>query len=669
MPVIAATNLHHAFGDRVILRGCTLSVEAGERIGVVGRNGAGKSTLIKAMCGMLKPDSGTIELQRGCRLGYLHQDHDLNDDDTLREGAARAFELLNALHADLEKLFDQMAEAEGDELDRLMKEQERLENRIEAAGGYAVDHKIDAVLHGLGFSDAQFGVRVRDLSGGQKARLALGKLLLERPEVLLLDEPTNHLDIDGRIWLESFLKEDFNGAVVMISHDRYLLDNVVTRIAEIEQGRTIDYPGNYHAFREIRADRRLSQHRAYEKQQTKWKSEEAFIRKYKAGQRSKQAKGRESRLDREREQQSLERPMEMATLRLEIPKAERSGDLVAVARGLSKVYEAKRLFERVDITIARGERWGVIGPNGAGKSTLVRCLLGEQDATEGEVRLGANLHTGYFRQSHEGLDPEMIVYRYLQKVIQKERPDAPLSEQQARNLAGAFLFSGREQEKQLRDLSGGERARAVMAGLLASGKNLLVLDEPTNHLDIPAAERLEETLALPQAETSEAPAKPGGPFDGTLILISHDRALIDACCDHLIVLDGAGGVELYDGNYTQWQRTHNEKAKALQEREAASREREEREAKKNRQREHEQREKERKAKGPSANALSRLKTEQIEKKIEETETRIREIDEQLSDPDVWSNPKKSQKLGDERSKLVTELEPLEFEWMSRAEET
>ncbi|GAB4517410.1 MAG: ABC-F family ATP-binding cassette domain-containing protein [Phycisphaerales bacterium] len=668
MPVIAATNLHHAFGDRVILRGCTLAVEDGERVGIVGRNGAGKSTLIKAMGGLLTPDSGTVELQRGARLGYLHQDHDLDPDDTLREGAARAFAELSDLHAKLERVFDDMANADGGELERLLKEQERLENRIEAAGGYAVDHKIDAVLHGLGFTDAQFGVKCADLSGGQKARLSLGKLLLEGPDVLLLDEPTNHLDLDGRIWLEGFLKEEFKGAVVMISHDRYLLDHVVTRICEVEHGRTIEYPGNYAAFREIRADRRLSQLRAYEKQQTKWKSEEAFIRKYKAGQRAKQAQGRQSRLDREREQQALEKPMEMATLRLEIPKAERSGDLVVVARGLRKGYEGKPLFSNVDITISRGERWGVIGPNGAGKSTLVRCMLGEQDLDAGEVRPGSNLQTGYFRQSHEGLDPELIVYRYLQRVIQKERPDAPLSEQQARNLAGAFLFSGREQEKQLGDLSGGERARAVMAGLLASGKNLLVLDEPTNHLDIPSAERLEEVLALPVPETSESPGRPGGPFDGTLILISHDRALIDACCDHLIVLDGAGNVELFDGNYTDWQRAHDERARARAQQDAAERERELREEKKVRQQAHQQRERERKAKGPSVSGLSRLKTEQLEQKIEETESRIRAIDQQMGDPDVWSDPKKCAKLGDERARLVSELEPLEFEWMSRAEE-
>ncbi|MEM1423636.1 MAG: ABC-F family ATP-binding cassette domain-containing protein, partial [Planctomycetota bacterium] len=444
MPVVAATNLHHAYGDRVILRGCTLAVEAGERVGIVGRNGAGKSTLIKAMGGLLTPDSGSVELQRNARLGYLHQDHDLNPDDTLREAAARAFAIIAELQVKLDGVFEKMADADGAELDALLKEQERLENRVEAAGGYAVDHRIDAVLHGLGFTDKQFGVPVSKLSGGQQARLALGTLLLENPDVLLLDEPTNHLDLDGRIWLEGFLKEEFNGAVVMISHDRYLLDHVVTRICEVEHGRTIDYPGNYAAFRDIRADRRLSQLRAYEKQQTKWKSEEAFIRKYKAGQRAKQAQGRQSRLDREREQQALEKPMEMATLRLEIPKAERSGDLVAKARGLSKGYDAKTLFDSVDVTISRGERWGIIGPNGAGKSTLVRCLLGEQELDAGEVRLGANLITGYFRQSHEGLDLDMLVLGDIAELFDyadEEKAIVVCKQQKRFEWASAMLFN------------------------------------------------------------------------------------------------------------------------------------------------------------------------------------------------------------------------------------
>ncbi|MEM8834854.1 MAG: ABC-F family ATP-binding cassette domain-containing protein [Planctomycetota bacterium] len=661
MPVLAATNVHHAYGERVILDGVSLSIEAGERVGVVGRNGTGKSTLIKALAGTFKPDKGDIFLQRGCRAGYLTQDPDLDPTETLREAAEGAFADLHAAHKKLEHVFEQMASAEGDPLEKLLKEQTRLEERIEALGGYAIDHKIDAVLHGLGFTDAQFGVPVGSLSGGQKARLALARLLLEGPDVLLLDEPTNHLDLAGRLWLEDFLKEEYHGAVLLISHDRYLLDNVVTRIVETEAGRLIDYPGNYQKFRELRADRRLAQYRAFENQQTRFKKEEQFIARYKAGQRAKQARGRESRLEREREQASIEKPLEVDTFSMVLPKAPRSGDLAVVARGISKAYPTdsgsdKILFNDLDITIERGERWGIIGPNGAGKTTLVRCMLGEQQADAGTAKLGSGVITGYFKQSHEGLNLEQPVYRFLQNVILKESPDKPLSEQQARNLAGAFLFSGDEQEKELTFLSGGERARAVLASLLASGKNLLILDEPTNHLDIPSAERLEEALS------SE------GGFEHTLILISHDRALIDACCDHLLVLDGEGGAEPFLGNYTDW---HTREQKRAAERTQAAQDakaRQEAEDKKRRIAEDKQKREQRASSGPSQNALERLKTDQLEKKIETIETRIREIDASMSDPDIWSNAKKCAKLGDERASLVAELEPLEFEWMRRAEE-
>ena len=508
-------------------------------------------------------------------------------------------------------------------------------------------------------------LKVSKLSGGQKGRLALGRLLLESPDVLLLDEPTNHLDIDGRMWLEHFLRDEYRGAVVMISHDRYLLDNVVTRIIEVEQCRLIDYPGNYEKFRELRAERRMVMHRAYEAQQHKFRKEEAFIRKYKAGQRAKQARGRETRLEREKEQELLERPMELATFKLELPKADRSGDMVAVTRGVSKTYtnsdgEKKVLFKNLDITINRGERWGIVGPNGAGKSTLVNTLLGIVQADEGIVRLGTNVKIGHYRQTHEHVNPEESVYRYLQGVILREAPSQAFSEQQARNLAGSFMFSGEEQDKEMGMLSGGERSRAVLAGLLASAKNVLVLDEPTNHLDIPSAERLEEALALPDED--------GDGFDGTLILISHDRALIDATCEHLIVLDGKGGAEIFVGNFTEWHDKHMREVREAERRANDDKMRREEQEKKRREAEEAKKKQQASKQAPTSNALARMKTDQIERRIEEIETRIREIDGAMSDPDVWRDQKKSDKLSKERNTLAAELEPLEFEWARRAEE-
>ncbi len=687
MPVLTGTNLSLSFGERQILRDVSLSIENTDRIGIVGRNGTGKSTLLKILAGMLKQDSGTVSLQRGCRAGYLTQDPVLDPEETLREAAEGAFERLHAIHKELDHVYEKMAHAQGEPLEALMREHTRLEAEMESAGGYVVEHKIEEVLHGVGFTDAQFGILTRNLSGGQKGRLSLARLLLEAPDVLLLDEPTNHLDIEGRMWLEDFLNNEYKGAVLMISHDRYLLDHVVNRIIEVEQCRLIDYPGNYEAFREIRAQRRLTMHRAYEAQQSKFRKEEEYIRRFKAGQRARQAKGRESRLEREKSDRQLERPMEMASLRLNLPKAERTSDVVLAARGVAKSYtndtgEVKVLFKDLDLVINRGERWGIIGPNGAGKTTLVRGVLGEIALDAGTVRLGTNIKTGYYRQLHEHLPGETPVWRYLQNVIMKEAPQAAFSEQQARNLAGAFLFSGDEQERDMARLSGGERTRAVLAGLLASAKNVLVLDEPTNHLDIPSAERLEDALALPDEENDG--------FDGTLILISHDRALIDGTCDHLLVLDGKGGAEVFLGGFTDWHEKHAQRQRDRLATEA--REKERREEAERKRREAEEAKKKAPARvdaprdgakgkspggaagggasggGMSANALARLRTEQLEEKIEKLETRIRQIDQELLDPVVWRDAKRSNKLSEERARAAADLEPLEFEWARRAEE-
>jgi ATP-binding cassette subfamily F protein 3 len=663
MPLLSATNIRHAYGDRVILDGVSISVEPGERIGIVGRNGTGKSTLLKILAGLMPADAGSISLQRGSRAGYLHQDPRLDPEETLRDAAEGAFAELHRLHGEMHRLFDEMAEtsARGEDaaVERLMRRQVELEKLVEAAGGYAIDHRIEAVLHGLGFTDAQFGLKTRQLSGGQKGRLALARLLLEEPDILLLDEPTNHLDIDGRIWLEEFLTGEFRGAVLMISHDRYLLDNVVQRIVEVEQNRLIDYPGNYEAFRELRAERRLAMSRAWENQQTRFRKEEAYIRRYKAGQRAKQARGRQTKLAREKQENTLERPMEIEVFGFELPRAERTSDVVVSARGLSKSYRRedgseKVLFSALDVSIGRGERWGIIGPNGAGKTTLVRCLLRDLEPDAGSVKHGTNLKVGYYRQTHEGLDPDLPVYRYLQGVILKENPGQMLGEQQARNLAGAFLFSGDDQLKELGLMSGGERSRAVLAGLLASSKNLLVLDEPTNHLDIPSAERLEEALSME------------GGYDGTLILISHDRALIDATCDHILALDGHGRHEIVLGNYTDWHEKAGARARIRQEEEASERRRRE-EAERARRESDEARKKlERAAAGPTANALSRLKQDQLEARIEKIQARLKEIDGAFSDPEVYSDHARCNRLAAERKRLMEDLEPLEFEWMRRA---
>lgn len=665
MPLLAATNLTLAHGHNVVLDGVSLSVEPTDRIGIVGRNGAGKSTLIKLLAGVNKPDSGDVVLARGSRSGYLDQSPKLDPSDTVESAAARAFEKAHQLQAELHAVFDKMGDADEASLKLLLKEQARLEAAIEAAGGLTTEHQVAKVLHGLGFVDAQFSLSVTALSGGQRARLALARLLLEEPAVLLLDEPTNHLDIEGRVWLENFLADDFRGAVILISHDRYLLDRVVTRIIEVEHARLIDYPGNYADFRRIRAERRITQYRAWEKQQAEFKKEAAYIRQYKAGQRAKQAKGRESRLDRAKES-ALERPVELAELRLSLPKPRRSGDVVAAARDIAKVYPRPggsgelTLFKDLTLKIQRGERWGIIGPNGAGKTTLVRCLLGLDTPTAGEISLGAKLDVGHFEQHRKIEDPEKTVVQHIQSRIKHQTDgEVTLSEQEARNLAGAFLFSGEDQDKQVMVLSGGELARADLAALLASSKNMLVLDEPTNHLDIPAAERIETVLAR-SSENAKTGERTEATFDGTVILISHDRALLDAVCDNLIVFEDHNAT-VFQGTYSDYQRHRAEPAREAWQPAPVPKDTP-REAPKPQA----------PAPQPKAdeprkkNKFSWMGIDAIEARIAELEGKMAALDTQLADPDIWKDVDHANSVTDARDTIRAELDELETEWLNKS---
>jgi ATP-binding cassette subfamily F protein 3 len=471
MPLLTVSNVCHAYGTRVVLDGATCAIDRGEKIGLVGRNGSGKTTLMQVIRGTLESDGGSVQLQRGVRVGYLSQHSDLDPEDTVREAAERAFTRLHELHRELNQVFEDMADAEGKPLERLLARQSNLDDEIRAEGGYAIDHLIEGTLHGLGLKDEQLSQKVGTLSGGEQGRLELAKLLLERPDLLLLDEPTNHLDLDGRRWLESFLADGFDGAVIVVSHDRWLLDRVVNRIVELERGALRNYPGNYHAYIELRRERMLTDSRQHAKQLDKIRAEETYIRKYKEGQRAKQARGRASRLERFKKEQLVERPLELDVMRLQLPPPPRVGDIVIAAEGMTKRIGQRTLFEDFSISIRPGDRIGIIGPNGIGKTTLVRSLLGDNDTEAGDVRRSPRLSVGWFRQTQEHLDLSLEVWQYLQKVVVSLDRNANASEQQARDLAGAFLFSGEEQDKALELLSGGERARVILAGLVASAHN------------------------------------------------------------------------------------------------------------------------------------------------------------------------------------------------------
>ena len=659
MPLLTLSGIRHEFSTRVVLDGATLGVEPGEKIGLVGRNGAGKSTLLRVITGDLTPDQGSMQLARSIRVGHLSQHPEFVPGDTLRQAAGRAFDRLHAAQAELEKVYEDMASAEGDGLERLMEKQAELDTRLEQLGGYAVDHRIDATLHGLGLEDDRFNQPVDTLSGGQKARLGLARLLLESPDLLLLDEPTNHLDILGRRWLETFLAEEFKGAVMLISHDRWLLDRVVTRIVEVEAGQVREYPGNYKAFIEQRRERKIVEGRIHSKQLDKIRSEEAYIRKYKGGQRAKQARGREARLDRFKENELSERPVELDVMSLNLPKPPRAGDVLIAVEHLAKAYGDCQLFSDLSLSLRPGDRIGVIGPNGAGKTTLIRAMLEDIESDAGTIRRSPRLSVGWFRQTQDHIDPEREVWQYLQKTMADANPNGQVREQDARDLAGAFLFSGSEMEKQVRLLSGGERARMVLAGLVASPLNLLVLDEPSNHLDIPSAERLEQSLV------NYGDEKKGR--GGAVFLISHDRALIEATCTTLLIFDGEGSIRVFNGRYSEWMEIERKQeaeaeAKIVADRDRAATKERAAKAKK----ETSKPASKKRSNAPSAH--SKLSLKELEKRIEHTERRIREIDDSMMDSKVYTDGKKTRKLQQERERLSAEIEPLEFEWSCRAED-
>jgi len=660
MAIASVLNLRHGYGGNLVLDGATLSISDGEKIGLVGRNGCGKSTLMKALAGELKLDEGLVQINRAAKVGYLSQHPRLDFTKTLREEAATAFANLDAMKMSLDDVYDAMATADAAQLDQLFRKQEELEAKINRAGGYAVDHRIEATLHGLTFTDAEFDKPVSSLSGGQKARLGLAKLLLEEPDLLLLDEPTNHLDIDGRRWLETFLADEYDGAVVVVSHDRWLLDRVVTRIVEIERGAVREYPGNYEAFVNLRRERQLSEARVFEKQLDKIRAEEEYIRKYKAGQRAKQARGRETRLARFKQDELVERSAELDVMHLDLPAPPRVGDVVTSGEHLSKSFGPRVLFSDLTLTVKPGDRFGIIGPNGAGKTTLVRALLGDLEPDSGVLRRSPRLAVGWFRQTQDHLDLSMTVWEYLQSVIIGMDGSTTASEQQARDLAGAFLFSGREQDKVLQVLSGGERARVVLAGLVASAKNLLVLDEPTNHLDIPSAERLEQSLLDYGSGADE------GGAGGAVLLITHDRALLEAVCERLVILDGHGKATIFEGRYSEYLAKYPPRATERVKELASTAKAPAKPAAKSGG--NADRSKSDRTSAPSGkNPLAKLAVEELEKRIESIETQLTMLDRDLSSPSIYANAARIKELNAQRARLAAELLPIEAEWTRRAD--
>ncbi len=531
MSLLTGTQLAKSYGPDDIFAGVDLAIPHGARVGLVGPNGAGKTTLLRLLAGLEEPSAGVVQRSKGLRLGYLPQEAALYSEGTLWQEMLSAFDDLRAREAELSRL--EAAMADPAQFETALERYGPLQHQFELDGGYLYETRIKQVLTGLNFESVDYDRPVSQLSGGQKTRALLGRLLLESPDLLVLDEPTNHLDIHAVEWLENWLN-DWNGAVLIVSHDRYFLDQVVSTVWELAFGRLAEYRGNYSAYLVQRADRHARQQAEYEAQQALIAREQDYIRRNIAGQNTRQARGRLRRLDRLMEgdeSRLIDRPREQGQIKISLQTNLRSGDRVIETHELAVGYadDGKVLFRAPDVLLWREECAALIGPNGAGKTTFLKTLLGEIKPLAGSVKLGSSLKVGYFAQAHEGLDPERTALEEIRSV-----QDMPPG--RARDYLAKFLFSGDDVFKKVAVLSGGERGRVALAKLALAGANLLLLDEPTNHLDIPSQEVLQAVLA---------------DFPGTILLVSHDRYLIDGLATQIWSVE-TGALTVFKGSWTEY---------------------------------------------------------------------------------------------------------------------
>ncbi|CAN5899670.1 ABC-F family ATP-binding cassette domain-containing protein [soil metagenome] len=535
--ILNVFQLQKTFGSEQIFEGLSFQIAERERVALVGVNGAGKSTVLKIVAGLEELTAGVVSRAQGLRLTYLPQEARFTSARSVLEEAALAFEPVLQSAARMRQIEVSLGDPARDDFDALLEEYDQLQHRFEVHGGFEMDHRTEQILTGLGFSEAQYQEPVRHLSGGQRTRVALAKALLGEPDLLLLDEPTNHLDLGMLEWLEDFLV-GWGGACLVVSHDRYFLNRVTARTLELAFGGVEDYPAAYSGYLKLRGERFERRWKEYEAQQEFIGRTEEFIRKYKAGQRAREAKGRQTRLDR---LERISMPQSYQALKISLSPALRSGETVLKTAALQVGYPATThdgnrpatmLASTPELTIERGDCIGLIGPNGGGKTTLLRTLIGELPPLKGSVELGVNVTIGYYAQAHEQLPPQGTP---LSVILQAQ----PMGEESARNYLGRFLFSGDDVFKPVSALSGGERSRLALGLLLLQRANVLVLDEPTNHLDVAAREALEVMLKG---------------FDGTILFVSHDRYFVDRIATRIWSID-EGRLTQKLGNYTDFLRS------------------------------------------------------------------------------------------------------------------
>ncbi|MFY9553294.1 MAG: ABC-F family ATP-binding cassette domain-containing protein [Blastocatellia bacterium] len=524
-------DVYKSYGGTEVLHGVTFQVNPRERVGLVGRNGAGKTTVFRLVTGPEETDRGEVVLLRGLRIGLLEQQPAFTGELNVRDEALSVFTQIRAMEVEITRLEHEMSEATGQALDAAMHSYSDLRHSYEIAGGFSYHARAEAVLVGLGFRDDDLMKPAEQLSGGQKARLALAKLLLSEPDLLLLDEPTNHLDVDAVEWLEDFLSE-YKSAFVIISHDRFLLDRTTSRIIEIDDGRAAVYTGNYSAYTKQREERRLVQAREYEEQQALITRTEDFIRRNIAGQKTKQAKSRRKMLEKLDRVKAV-RDERVGDFRLH--SVARAGDNVLAVADLSIGYDKEALAGGISFLLRRGERLGLIGPNGSGKTTFLKTILGVLQPIDGGLTWGANVNIEYFDQELSTLDFGSTVIEEIAAVAPRATPG------ELRSYLAKFLFPGDEILKPVIALSGGEQSRLALAKLIYSRANVLVMDEPTNHLDIPSREALERALAE---------------FPGTIITVSHDRYFLDKLATEILYFDN-GSATYHTGSYTDFYAVHH----------------------------------------------------------------------------------------------------------------
>ena len=524
--ILACKNISKTFGTARVLEGVSFHINEKEKAAIIGINGAGKSTLLKIIMGELAADEGEVILSKGSTIGYLAQHQALSTENSIYEEMLTVKQDVITLDANIRALERDMKHAEGSKLEQMLSTYTRLMHEFELKNGYAYQSEVIGILKGLGFLEDDFEKKVSTLSGGQKTRIALGKLLLSKPEIILLDEPTNHLDLMSIAWLETFLL-NYNGAVIVVAHDRYFLDKVVSKVIEIDNAKALSYEGNYTDYAYKKSMLHNAMLKQYLNQQNEIKHQEEVITKLRSFNREKSIKRAESREKMLDKIERVDRPVDHAQIHFHLAPRIMSGNDVLHITGLSKSYDNLRLFTDIDFDIKRGEKVAIIGNNGTGKTTILKIINGQVEPEDGEIKFGSKVKVGYYDQEHQVLDPEKTLFEELQDAYPH------LDNTAVRNILAAFLFTEDDVFKRIKDISGGERGRVSLAKLMLSEANLLILDEPTNHLDIASKEILENAINY---------------YSGTVLYVSHDRYFINKTATRILDLTEQNLLN-YIGNY------------------------------------------------------------------------------------------------------------------------